>query len=619
MKFCHEMFFGARVLEGMGVTFSLWAPSVPLVVLVHGELEQEYFMTRDENGWHRFTLLYARAGDTYRFRMPDGLLVPDPASRSNPEGVHGPSVVVDPNAYEWQHEWKGRPWQEAVIYELHVGCFTPEGTFAAAAKRLPALAQLGITAIELMPIAAFPGKRSWGYDGVLHYAPAASYGTPDELKAFVDAAHGLNMMVMLDVVYNHFGPEGNYLHAYCPEFFNPEHQTPWGSAINFDAERSRGVRDFFLHNAIFWLQEYQFDGLRMDAIHAICDTSVSDEGERRHIVNEISDVVGDVPGDDREIHVVVENDANQAFFLEPSYTDEIKHPPKAQWNDDLHHAAHVLTTGETDGYYVDYADDPLAQFGRALARGFIYQGQPSAFRNGEPRGEDSSHLPLHSFVSYLQTHDQIGNRAFGERIHAIGDTALVRAAWACILFSPHVPMFFMGDEFEASTPFLYFCDFGPELAGAVSDGRRAEFGRFALFGDEAARSRIPDPNAASTFEASKLRWEESDDPSREAWRAQVGKMLAQRQRWLVPLLERQCGVGSFHAEGGLLRVDWTLADTTKGQSGPRLHLVANFGDAPAEGIPAPSGRVLHADAVEHDEAADTLRLARAGVFVTLQE
>ena len=612
MKHAHAMPFGATVLESGGVSFALWAPGAAQVVLEHGAMAEAHAMARDGAGWHRLALRAARPGDAYRFRLPDGLQVPDPASRSNPEDVHGPSRVVDPCAYAWRQDaWRGRPWEETVLYEFHVGCFTPEGSFAAAAQRLPALARLGVTAIELMPLAAFPGRRSWGYDGVLPFAPDASYGTPEALKALVDAAHGLGLMVLIDVVYNHFGPEGNYLHAYCPQFFNPKHQTPWGAAINYDGERARTVRDFFIHNALYWVEEFRFDGLRMDAIHAIRDDS------SLHIVHEICQALQRGPGRDRHVHVVLENDANQACLLDRDARG-LPSCGTAQWNDDLHHAAHVLATGETDGYYADYADDPVAQFARALAQGFVYQGQPSAFRGGVRRGEDATRLPLAAFVSYLQTHDQVGNRAFGERIHAIGEPALIRAAWTCLVFSPHVPMLFMGEEFEASTPFQYFCDFGPELAGAVAKGRREEFGRFAAFADEAARARIPDPNAESTFLASKLRWEECDDPLHDAWRVQLSEMLALRRQRLVPLLAGQCGAGRFQAAGGLMRVEWTLADTTRGLDGPRLHLLAHFGEAPAEGVALPPGECLYANAVERDDGA-ALRLARGAVFVTLQE
>jgi maltooligosyltrehalose trehalohydrolase len=608
MKRVHAMPFGAGVLPDGGVRFALWAPAVELVMLEHGaDLgagAREHRMLRDAEGWHRLELEEARPGDSYRFRLPDGLRVPDPASRFNPEDVHGASRVVDPAAYAWQHHgWRGRPWEEAVIYELHVGTFTAEGTFAAARQRLQALAELGITAVELMPLADFPGQRNWGYDGVLQFAPDAAYGTPDELKALVDTAHGLGLMVLIDVVYNHFGPEGNYLHAYCPQFFNPAHQTPWGAAINYDGEAARTVRDFFIHNALYWVEEFGFDGLRMDAIHAIRDDS------GKHIVREICEAMHDGPGRERQLHVVLENDANQASLLERN-AQGVPLAATAQWNDDLHHAAHVLITGEADGYYTDYADAPVARFGRALAEGFIYQGQPSPFREGELRGEPSTHLPLAAFVSYLQTHDQVGNRAFGERIHMLGDAAMLRAATACVLLSPHVPMLFMGEEFAASTPFQYFCDFGPELAAAVSRGRREEFGRFAAFADEAARARIPDPNAEASFMASKLRWEERDVPHHNARLAEVRELLALRQQRLVPLLAGQRGAGRFRCEGALLHVDWTLG------SGAALHLLANFG-LEEMACAAPPGDLLWSIGAAQAANAASLNLAPGAVRATL--
>jgi maltooligosyltrehalose trehalohydrolase len=600
--------FGASVLSGDGgVRFALWAPALAAVVLDYGlDGDTEWHpMARGADGWHRLTLPGARAGNHYRYRLPDGQRVPDPASRFNPADVHGASEVIDPNAYVWHDgSWRGRPWNEAVIYELHLGTFTPEGTYAAAQNRLSALAELGITAIELMPLADFPGRRNWGYDGVLPFAPDASYGRPDELKALVDTAHGLGLMMLIDVVYNHFGPEGNYLHAYCPQFFNPAHQTPWGAAINYDGPDSRTVRDFFIHNALYWVEEFHFDGLRLDAIHAIRDDSDP------HIVREICDALRGGPGRGRQVHVVLENEANQASLLG---RDDHAAPRAgtAQWNDDLHHAVHVMTTGETDGYYMDYAEAPVAQFGRALAQGFIYQGQPSMFQHGAPRGESSTALPLAAFVSFLQSHDQVGNRAFGERIHALGDPLLLQAANACVLLSPHTPMLFMGEEFAASTPFQYFCDFGPELAQAVSQGRRAEFKRFAVFADEAARARIPDPNAESTFLASKLRWEERDIPVHRAWLAGVQKLLALRHSRLAPLLAAPCRPGQFRCEDDTLWVEWALGSW-------QLRLLAHFGATPVAGIATPPGELIYAVGTQAD-GMSTLRLGRGAVHVTLQE
>ena len=606
MSRVHEMPFGATV-HGGGVDFALWAPSADSIVLLHtpvGAAAATHAMQRGADGWHRLTLADARHGDSYAYRLPDGTTMPDPASRFNPQDVHKPSQVVDPGRFEWTDAaWRGRPWHEAVVYELHVGTFTGEGTFRAARERLGELAELGITAVELMPLADFPGARNWGYDGVLQFAPDASYGTPDDLKALVAAAHALGLMVLLDVVYNHFGPEGNYLHACCPEFFNAAERTPWGSAINFDGSGSRTVRDFFIHNALYWVEEFRLDGLRMDAIHAIRDTSP------KHIVQEIREALNAGPARERHVHLVLENDTNQASMLARDGRG-LPIAGTAQWNDDLHHAAHTLATGERDGYYADYADDPPAGFARALAEGFIYQGQPSAFRGGEPRGEPSTRLPPAAFVSYLQTHDQVGNRAFGERIHALGDPVLVRAAFACLLLSPHVPMFFMGDEFAASSPFLYFCDFGPELASAVAEGRRAEFGGFAVFADEAARARIPDPNANETFLASKLRWRERGTQPHFARLCEVQKLLDVRQRHLVPHFAGARRAGSHRCEEGVIRVGWELA-------GKRLHLIANFGAQQVLQAAVPPGALIYSVGAAAD--AEGLRLERGAVHATLEE
>ncbi len=607
MKRMHAMPFGASVLATGGVRFALWAPGADRIVLEHGTQGETvmHTMARDAEGWHRLELPPARAGDPYRYRLADGLHIPDPASRFNPGDVHGASEIIDPHAYVWRDQaWRGRAWEEAVIYELHVGTFTPQGTFAAAQNRLAELAAIGITAIELMPVADFPGQRNWGYDGVLLFAPDACYGRPEDLKAFIDAAHDLGLMVLLDVVYNHFGPEGNYLHAYCPQFFNPKHETPWGAAINFDGEGSRTVRDFYVHNALYWIEEYHFDGLRLDAIHAIRDDSP------RHIVREIAAALREGPGRERPIHLILENDANEAHYLE---RDATMAPAcaSAQWNDDLHHAAHVLATGERDGYYADYADAPLARFGRALAEGFVFQGEPSPFRGGTPRGEPSSHLPPTAFVSFLQTHDQVGNRAFGERLHAIADAGVERTALACLLLSPHIPMLFMGEEFAASTPFLFFCDFGPELAKAVTEGRRREFERFAAFSDASARARIPDPGSAATFEASKLRWDERDQALHRERLALTRELLALRHRHVVPHLHGPASGARLEIVNGVLRVEWQLGD------GARLRLLAHFG---ADTVTVPkriSGELVYCHRAR-DVEGDNLEFAPGAVHVVMQ-
>jgi maltooligosyltrehalose trehalohydrolase len=453
-----------------------------------------------------------------------------------------------------------------------------------------------------MPVADFPGRRNWGYDGVLLYAPDSSYGRPGALKALVDEAHSLGLAVLLDVVYNHFGPEGNYLHAYSPQFFDPGCKTPWGAAIRFE---SQAVREFYIHNALYWLEEYHFDGLRLDAIHAIRDRSTPG------IVEEIARAIRAGPGRERHVHLVLENDRNEAHLLERGASGAPR-IATAQWNDDLHHALHVVTTGERDGYYADYADSPVAQLGRALAEGFVFQGQPSRFRGGVPRGEPSAGLPPAAFVSYLQTHDQVGNRAFGERIHSFADPARERAALACLLLAPQVPMLFMGEEYAASTPFLFFCDFGPELAAAVRKGRRAEFARFAAFANPAARERIPDPGAPATFEASKLRWEERSEGAHRERLDLVRLLIQRRLEYVAPRLAGARASGLAEIVNGALRVSWTMGD------GRRLRLLANFGPDPAP-VPGPAeqGEIVWESGAHASESGE-LTLDPGAVHVLLQ-
>jgi malto-oligosyltrehalose trehalohydrolase len=578
MKRRHEMPFGAEHREG-ATRFALWAPGCERVGLELGrDNPRAAPMQAAGDGWHSVTL-EAPPGEAYAFRVGDGLVVADPASRANPWDVTGPSVVVDPLAFEWSDgDWKGRPWREAVVYELHMGTFTPEGTFASALSRLDHLVDLGVTAVELMPVADFPGRRGWGYDSVLLFAPDAAYGTPGDLKRFVDEAHRRGLMVLLDVVYNHFGPEGNYLPAYAPQFFNPAHQTPWGAAINFDGEGARTVRDFFVHNALYWLEEFHFDGLRMDAVHAIADDSPT------HIVSEIAAAIAAGPGRDRLVHQVLENDANQARLLERGRPHAV-----AQWNDDAHHAFHVLVTGEEDGYYGDYSDRPTWRLARTLAEGFGYQGEPSRVRGGELRGEPCTHLPPEAFVHFLQNHDQVGNRAFGERLAMLAGEKPLRLATAALLLAPAVPLLFMGEEFGATTPFLYFCDFHGELADAVREGRRREFAGFARFSDPAARARIPDPNDEATFAASRLDWGCLEEPAHAHWLGHYRELLRLRRRVIVPRLGEMPARGTFGTAGACgVSIDWTLAD------GSRLHMRANFGTGTALLVPA-AGLPVHVE------------------------
>jgi maltooligosyltrehalose trehalohydrolase len=565
--------FGAE-FTGQGTRFTLWAPAATRVELcLHGSAPR--VMESPRPGWFEL-FVEAAAGNRYRFRIDGGIEVPDPASRFQPEGVHGPSEVMDPRRYRWRHpDWPGRPWEEAVIYELHTGAFTPSGTYAGIASKLDHLQALGITAIELMPLAAFPGRRGWGYDGVLPFAPAACYGHPDELKALIDEAHGRGLMVFMDVVYNHFGPEGNYLHAYAPAFFTSRHYTPWGDAIDFDGRDSHWVREFFIHNALYWLDEFRCDGLRLDAVHAIFDDS------EPHILMELAQRVRDcLPG--RHIHLMLENDDNAARFLKREDPGHYE----AQWNDDAHHALHVLITTETEGYYGDYAGRALELLGRCLAEGFAWQGEHSAYRE-RPRGEPSADLPLTAFINFIQNHDQVGNRARGERIETLASPESLRAALAILLLSPSPPLLFMGQEWACAQPFPFFCDFGPELAEAVCEGRRREFARFEAFRDVRMRRTIPDPQDEATFRAAILDWDAMERPPHREWLELHRELLALRRIHLVPRLQ---GIkpqsGEWHLPApGVLYVQWCLGD------GSQLSLLAQL-SADTVQIDLPQGDVL---------------------------
>lgn len=582
MRRAHDMPFGAACLPGGGARFRLFAPDAGRVELLRPATGAADPMVALGDGFHVVELARAEPGLRYAFRIDGGMVVPDPASRSNPQGVHAASELVDPLAFDWPDAgWRGRPWHEAVLYELHVGCFTPEGTFDAAARRLDALSALGVTAISLMPLAAFPGTRGWGYDGVLPYAPHRPYGPPEALKRLVAEAHRHGLMVLLDVVYNHFGPDGNYLHAYAKPFFDETRSTPWGAAIHFDGAHGRTVREFFIHNALYWLEEYHFDGLRLDAVHAMHDRSP------RHVVDELAERVRAGPGRRREVHVVLENHDNEAVRLA---RDAAGRPSKAtaQWNDDVHHAMHVIATGEADGYYGDFADDPLARLGRGLAEGFVFQGEPSPYAGGRPRGSPSARLPPTAFVNALQTHDQVGNRAHGERIAALAEAAgradALGALTACLLLAPSIPMLFMGEEYAAGTPFLYFCEHAGELARAVTEGRRREFSRFARFADAAGQATIPDPNDEQTFLRSRLEWAEREREPHARWLALVTELLHVRRQHLVPWLPR-AGSGSWSVPTpGTLCVEWPLGE------GRRWHLLARLAPTPGSSMLAPGPR-----------------------------
>jgi malto-oligosyltrehalose trehalohydrolase len=553
--FARRLPFGAELIGEDRTRFRLWAPSRQAVA-VEIENQKASPMRAEGEGWFAVEAACG-AGARYRYRFDDQLAAPDPAARAQGPDVHDPSVVIDPRAYAWRTpDWLGRPWEEAVIYEAHAGLL---GGFKGVAERLPDLADLGVTAVELMPIADFSGRRNWGYDGVLAYAPDAAYGSPDDLKALIDRAHDLGLMMVLDVVYNHFGPDGNYLPAYAQEFFRDDLHTPWGGAIDF---RRSEVRRFFTENAIYWVEEYRFDGLRFDAVHAIGDPAWLDETAAA-----VRSAV--TPG--RHVHLILENEQNSAARLAG--------PFDAQWNDDFHNVMHVLLTGETGAYYQDFADRPAERLARCLAEGFVYQGEPSANHDGERRGEPSGGLPTTAFVSFLQNHDQTGNRGLGERLTALADPDALKAAAALMLLGPQIPLLFMGEEVGSRTPFLFFTDFHDALADAVREGRRKEFAKFPAFSDPQARRRIPDPNARDTFEQSRP----APGPDAGVWRAFYKDLLTLRRTQIVPRLKGTRAMEAAAVGEKAVFAAWRMGD------GARLSLAVNL-----DGATVPFDRSPHA-------------------------
>ena len=543
------------VLTEHGVQFRLWAPNAKGVEVM---LDGPHVMQAN-GGWFVHEAAAIKAGTRYQFRIDGELTIADPASRFQPDDVSGPSEVIA-HDYDWQcKDWKGRPWQEASFLELHVGTFTQDGTFRAAIDRLNHVAETGITAIELMPVADFPGRWNWGYDGVLWFAPDSSYGRPDDLKALIDAAHQRGLMVFLDVVYNHFGPEGNYLGRIAPRFFS-DAQTPWGGAIDYSVPE---VRAFAIENALMWLRDYRFDGLRLDAVHAIITP-----GEP-HILTELSVAVGELAREsDRHIHLVLENDDNAVRFLAP-----LEDPPqgryRAQWNDDYHHAWHAWLTGESFGYYGDYRDS-TRHIARAMAEGFAYQGEPSPHRGGTKRGETSKELSPLAFVDFLQNHDQIGNRALGERLTSLAAPAMVEAALTILLLSPAPPLLFMGEEWGSRRPFPFFCDFEGDLANAVREGRKREFTE--AYADDSVE--VPDPLVEKTIQSAKLDWDAAQNGPGAERLALITALLRARRAHVLPLLrDLTPGAATATFDGTLLQAEWRTPKTA-------LRLAATFSPAP---------------------------------------
>lgn len=585
--------FGAVPVNESHTRFRLWAPDARQVRL---ELEGQVSMLMGTaaDGFHELTCPCA-AGTRYCFRIDENLCVPDPASRRQDGDVHDQSIVVDPSAYEWQtRDWRGLPWSESVIYEIHAGL---AGGFRGVLEKLAELKDLGVTAIELMPVADFPGPRNWGYDGVLPYAPDSAYGTPDDLRSLVDTAHGMGMQVFLDVVYNHFGPDGNYLGEYASDFFRSDVKTPWGSAIDF---RKTQVRRFFSENALYWLEEYRMDGLRFDAVHAI---------QAEGWLPEMARFLRDRIGPDRHVHLILENDDNSAALLGQGFD--------AQWNDDAHHVLHHILTAEAEGYYSDYAEDPTADLVKLLAEGFVYQGQASRWRKGARRGQPSAGLSPLSFVFFLQNHDQTGNRAMGERLTSLcaDRPEALRAAIALQLLTPHIPLLFMGEECGSREPFLYFTSFlDRALATAVREGRRAEFAGFSAFSDEEERARIPDPNDVQTWEMSRPGSLHCADSVAKGWRAYYRGLLQVRKQFLKPHLEGVRSIGVRELGKFAVVAAWRLGN------GSVLRLYCNLSreDAPTPDDVSANEVIVFASAKQSDAALRKGRLPAESTVATIE-
>jgi maltooligosyltrehalose trehalohydrolase len=511
------MRYGANPREDGTAEFRVWAPAARRVRLqLAGKPDVE--MTREADGSFAVETA-ARAGDRYFYVVDDNKAVPDPVSRFLPEGVHGHTEIVDPNAFRWSDAaWRGLSLRDYVIYELHVGTFTREGTFDAAIPRLVELKKLGVTVIELMPVSAFPGARGWGYDGVSPYAVQASYGGPEALKRLVDAAHAAGLAVMQDVVYNHLGPEGNYLRMFGP-YFTSKYETPWGEAINYDAEGCEGVRRYFLENAEYWIREYHMDGLRLDAVHTMHDES------KHPVLAELTERIDALEQElKRTVCVIAESDANDALLVRPRAQGG--YGLDAVWSDDFHHAVHALFTGEQRGYYQDFGRPE--QIAQALNEGFVYQGEMFKFW-GKPRGTKPEGMCGEQHVFNLQNHDQVGNRAHGERLTALIPRGTRKVAAALLLLAPETPLLFMGQEYDEKNPFLFFTSFGdPALQKAVGEGRRKEFAQFGF-------EDTPDPEDPQTFGRSKLSWQ----PENEMWKW-YQRLLELRREYIVKA-ERKCG------------------------------------------------------------------------------
>ncbi|NDL61628.1 malto-oligosyltrehalose trehalohydrolase [Acerihabitans arboris] len=581
--------WGAEYVAAGVVRFRLWATGQDRVTLRLSGEDTE--MNPSGDGWFELLATGVSPGAEYNFVLADGTVVPDPASRAQKADVNGPSLVIDPTRYAWRNtEWKGRPWEETVVYEMHVGTFTPAGTLQSAIGKLPYLAELGITLIEVMPLSQFGGSRGWGYDGVLLYAPHSAYGAPEDFKAFVDAAHGHGLSVVLDIVLNHFGPEGNYLPLLAPDFFHKERMTPWGAGIAYDVD---AVRRYIVEAPLYWLEEFNLDGLRFDAIDQIEDSS------DKHVLIETAERIR-AGITTRPIHLTTE-DSRNVIFLHPRGEEGSVPLFTGEWNDDFHNAVHVFATGETHAYYNDFAREPEKQVARVLAEGFAYQGEVSP-QTGEKRGVKSTGQPPVAFVDFIQNHDQVGNRAQGERLIKLAGADRTRVLLAALLFSPHIPLLFMGEEYGETNPFLFFTDFHGDLARAVREGRAREFEGHAGHQGES----VPDPNAEKTFAMSKLDWTKPDSRDGKNWLALTRALLALRRKHVVPLLATARGEAGrvVKTMAGFLAVTWTFPKGT-------LSIAVNIGEKP-QPLPDLPGETIFAwpcAANDLPQNAITVRLA----------
>lgn len=511
--------------EGEKTKFRVWAPEArQIALLVETAAGQTLCLglRKSADGYFDAATADAKPGDKYQYQIDGRGPFPDPASRAQPRGVHGPSQIVDPASFEWSDaNWEGIALEDVILYELHVGTFTPKGTFAGAAEKLPVLRDLGITAVEVMPVADFPGTRNWGYDGVSLFAPARCYGTPDDLRRFVDAAHRIGLAVHLDVVYNHLGPDGAYHGVFSPDYASKTHRSPWGAALNFDGPNCGPVRDFFIENALHWIHEYHMDGLRLDATHAIVDDSP------RHFLAELTARVREsLAGSHRKVILAAEDVRNLAYMVKPEA--ESGWGLDAVWSDDFHHQMRRYLAGDRDGYFEDF-QGTAADLATTARQGWYYTGQHAPFFGG-PRGTDPAGIAPRRFVFFIQNHDQVGNRAFGDRLHHSIEMAAYRAATALLLTLPETPLLFMGQEWAASSPFQYFTDHEQELGRLVTEGRRNEFRKFTLFADPEKRESIPDPQDPQTFQRSRLHWEEVSREPHQATLRFYQAMLSLRRR-----------------------------------------------------------------------------------------